>query len=63
MEHRRTQRVKWVDGKMRGDMMGEKSDGDEVNVTRGGAIIECGKGLWWKKLRVRGACDRSATFS
>ncbi|KAG0700741.1 P-loop containing nucleoside triphosphate hydrolase protein [Suillus ampliporus] len=32
--------VKWVEGKMRGDMTGENSDGDKVNITLEGASIE-----------------------
>jgi ATP-dependent RNA helicase DDX31/DBP7 len=32
--------VKWVEGKMRGDMTGEKSDGEKVNITLEGASIE-----------------------
>lgn len=32
--------VKWVEGKMRGDMTGEKSDGEKINITLEGASIE-----------------------
>ncbi|KAG1855719.1 P-loop containing nucleoside triphosphate hydrolase protein [Suillus subalutaceus] len=32
--------VRWVEGKMRGDVMGEKSDGDKINITLEGASIE-----------------------
>jgi ATP-dependent RNA helicase DDX31/DBP7 len=32
--------VKWVEGKMRGDMTGEPSSGDKVNITLEGRSIE-----------------------
>ncbi|KAG2031564.1 DEAD-domain-containing protein [Suillus americanus] len=32
--------VRWVEGKMRGDVTGEKSDGDKVNITLEGESIE-----------------------
>ncbi|KAG2363925.1 hypothetical protein BDR07DRAFT_1483030 [Suillus spraguei] len=32
--------VKWVEGKMRGDMTGGTSDGDKANITLGGASVE-----------------------
>ncbi|KAG2338709.1 DEAD-domain-containing protein [Suillus weaverae] len=35
-----SQWVNWVEGQMRGDMTGEKSDGDKANITLEGASIE-----------------------
>ncbi|KAG1777459.1 P-loop containing nucleoside triphosphate hydrolase protein [Suillus placidus] len=35
-----SQWVKWVEGQMRGDTAGEKSDGDKANITLEGASIE-----------------------